>query len=148
MNNIQKIAIYFILIINFYLLFIIYRYWQADIYYNTNKIEKALVISPNEPLYVAKLDPFKALSLSPYNMNIRKILVNYLIENDKLKDAEQVLLDGIKFAPYNPELYYKLGLLQVKLSKYDQALLNFKKALYLKPNYTEVNDIIGKWYKK
>lgn len=160
MTNIQKTLILIVLIINFYLLFIIYRYWQADIYYAKSEVEKALKISPNEPIYISKLalidnkveTALKALTLNPYNQNIRKILISNLVKNsDKNSDnlilAESVVKDGIVFSPNDPKLYYQLGILQLKINKSSEALKNLEKSVELKANYKEGRFALGITYK-
>ncbi|EKE05049.1 MAG: hypothetical protein ACD_19C00426G0071 [uncultured bacterium] len=163
----QKIAIYFVLIINFYLLFVIYQYWRADIYFNSSQFEKALDISPNEPNYISKYALSKAsvelslnaLNLSPYNQNVRKILISNLVKNsdketnnllpkaDQILLAEGVIKDGIVLSPNDPRLYYQLGILQLKIAKSDEAVKNLEKTVELKPNYKEGRFALGSIYK-
>ncbi|MDP3917931.1 MAG: O-antigen ligase family protein [Candidatus Woesebacteria bacterium] len=156
----ERLMIYLVLIINIYFLFIIYYYWKADIYYNSSQFEKALSISPNEPNYISKLaltdtkveTASKALKLSPYNQNVRKILISNLVKNadtdpNNLKLAETVINNGIKLSPNDPKLYYQLGILQLKIAKNNEAVANLEKAVELKTNYKEGRYALGMTYK-
>lgn len=155
MNNYQKIAISFVLIINSYLLFIIYNYWKADIYFNSSQFEKALEITPNEPNYISKLalsensidTAFKALKLNPYNQNSRKILISNLVSSNNLEQAEYIIIDGIYKSPHDPKLYYQLGILQLKIGKNKEAIESLEKSVELKPNYKEGRFALGSTYK-
>lgn len=160
MTNTQKILIFIVLIINFYLLFIIYRYWKADIYFNSQKFEKALNISPNEPIYISKQSLIKsdiemakkALEFVPYNQNVRKILISNLVktsdkEINNLLLAEGVIKDGIETSPHDPRLYYQLGILELKIGKNSEAINSLQKSVELKPNYKEGRFALGSTYK-
>lgn len=145
-------------------LYSIYRYYQADIYYNLAKkynrgkvtdsaiksINKALSISPKEGIYVAELaladskveTAIKAQDLNPYNQNIRRILVNNLVKDSSnnqgnLLLAEGALKDSLSISPNDPLLYYQLGILQIKINKNLEGVENIKKSVALKSNYKE-----------
>lgn len=151
----------------------IYNYWSADIHYNNarnyNKensadkakaeIEKALKVSPNEPLYIAELSltnkdinlAAKALDLNPYSQNVRNILISNLNSGSKenqnyLLVAEQIAEIGTQVAPMNPKIFYQLGILNLKNNKIEIALKNLEKALVLKPNYKEGRFALGLTY--
>lgn len=148
----QIIGIFFVLCAMCYLLYCAAKYWQADIYYNRSEISKALEISPKEPIYMAKLAltnnsveiAKNALSLSPYNINIRRILISILIKNNDLINAEKILIEGIKISPNDPKLYYQLSLLDIKLNKLQDAILNLEKAIQIKPNYEDAGFVLEK----
>lgn len=151
----------------------IFKYYQADIYYNIARkynrqkssdnaiksINKALEISPNEGLYVAELaladskveTAVKAQNLNPYSQNIRRILVNNLVkDSDKNKGnlllAEGALKDSLSISPSDPLLYYQLGILQIKINKGSEGLENIKKSVELKSNYKEARYALGLIY--
>jgi len=150
----QKITICFVLIINFYLLFIIYNYWKSDVYFNSSQFEKALAITPTEPNFISKLalsdgnieTAFKALKLNPYNQNTRRILISNLVNSNNLEQAEYIILDGIDKSPNDPKLYYQLGILQLKLGTEKEAIESLEKAVELKPNYKEGRFALGVTY--
>lgn len=159
MTNLQKILIVIVLIINSYLLFIIFRYWKADIYFNSSQFKKALEISPNESIYISKLalaeldieKAKKALDLAPFNQNVRKILVSNLFKNsaeqpDNLKLAEAVIKDGIEVSPHDPKLFYQLGIIQLKTGDVENGITNLIKSVSLKPNYKEARFALGATY--
>lgn len=167
MTNLQKILILIVLIVNFYLLLIIFRYWKADIYYSLSKTEsqnkslinKALQISPNEPLYISEealinsnIDTAKkALDIAPFNQNVRKVLISNLFKNstkepDNLKLAEAVIKDGIDISPNDPRLYYQLGIVQIRIGNVENGVNSLIKSISLKPNYKEARFALGAIY--
>lgn len=161
MTNIQKTLILIVLIINFYFLFIIFRYWKADIYYNKLDFKNALLLIPKEPNYISKLaltngdveTALKALILNPYNQNVRKILVSNLVKNsdkeiDNLLLTEGIVKDGIEVSPHDPRLYYQLGILQLKIDKNNDAIKSLEKSIELKANYKEARFALGATYKE
>lgn len=156
----ERFAIFAILLSTYYILHTTYSYWKADVYYNSSKFDQALNISPNEAIYISKkalIDTnveiaTKALKLSPFNQNIRKILINNLVKNadtdpNNLKLAENVIKEGIKLSPNDPRLYYQLGILQLKIAKNNEAITNLEKAVLLKSNYKEGRYALGVTYK-
>jgi len=166
MNNTQKSLILTTILITTYFLYSIFNYWKADIYYNRSDFSNAISISPNEAIYISKLSlsntsietSLKALSSSPYNQNIRKILISNLVKKSEenpnnLILAEGVIKDGIVLSPNDPKLYYQLGILQLKMygtlrdSKNNDAVLNLEKSVELKSNYKEGRFALGATYK-
>lgn len=170
----ERFAIFAILLSTYYILHTTYSYWKADISYNIAKnlnrsnksqeaiakINEALSFSPNESIYLYELaltdtkieTADKALKLTPFNQNVRKMLINNLVKNadtdpTNLKIAETVIKDGIKISPNDPKLYYQLGILQLKLSKNNEAITNLEKAVLLKSNYKEGRYALGVTYK-
>lgn len=151
MTNTQKILILVVLIINSYLLFIIYTYWKADVLYNKSEFEKALSITPNEPIYISKQSLIKsdvemakkALNLAPLNQNIRKILISNLVSSNNLEGAEKIILEGIIISPNDPRLYYQLGILQLKIGKNNEAIISLQKSIKLKSNYQDPINILN-----
>ncbi len=174
LNIFQKTSILLIMLSLSFTLYAIYNYWSADTHYNKAKglnrsnqsdqaiieIEKAVSAFPNESLYLYELaladtkveTANKAFKLTPFNQNVRKMLINNLIKNadtdpTNLIVAESVLRNGIKLSPNDPKLYYQLGLLQLKLVKNDEAVVNLQKSVELKPNYKEGRFVLGMTYK-
>jgi O-antigen ligase len=170
----EKLSIFAVYCIMVLVLYFIYRYWSADIAYNKarslnksykqdqaiTEINKALKFSPKEAVYLSELaladtkveTALDALALSPYNQNIRKILISNLVKNsdkspDNLLLAEKVILDGTQKSPNDPKLYYQLGILQLKIGKNDEAIKNLKMSIQLKPNYKEGHYALGMTYK-
>jgi tetratricopeptide (TPR) repeat protein len=156
-----------------FLTYQIYNYWRADVYYNnarnfnknnkvdeaTQEINKAISISPNEPLYLAELAlakkdvdlSAKALDLNPYNQNIRNILISNLsIGSKETKEylivAEQIAEMGTQIAPMNPKIHYQLGILNLKNNNLENGLSSLEKAVLLKPNYKEGRFALGLTY--
>lgn len=157
------------------LLFYLARYFQADVHYNNARnlnrqskpnqalieINKAVAITPKEAVYYYELaladtkitTANLALSLSPYNQNLRKVVISNLVKNaDKsptnLLIAEDVVKEGISQSPNDPKLYYQLGILQLKMTKNDEAVISLQKAIELKTNYKEARYALGSVYKE
>lgn len=152
----QYILISCLLLSTFYILHSTFKYWKADIYYNSSNFDKALTISPNEPNYVSKSSlsdssvetALEALKMNPYNQNSRRILISNLVKNakespDNLLIAEKVILDGISKAPNDPKLYYQLGILQLKIDKNTDGINSLIKSVELKPNYKDGRFALG-----
>ena len=173
LDFINQILIVVVTLISLFLINLVRNYYFADIAYakakNYNRlkdsknaiseISKALVISPNEPIYIAELaqadskvqTATRALNLAPYNQNVRKILISNLLKNvntnpDNLLNAEKVINDGILISPVDASLYYQLGIIELKLGKDDKALESIKKSVELKPNYKEGRFALGLIY--
>lgn len=153
-----------VLLATYYMLQTIYSYWQADIYYSNAKknnrdgkselamtnINKALEINKNEPIYIAELslatgnfeESAKALDASPYNQNIRNILISNLNKAAEQNSmalilAEEIAKTGTVITPKNPRIFYQLGILNIKNNKLVDGLLNLERAVELKANYKE-----------
>lgn len=84
----------------------------------------------------------KALSLSPNDVNIKKVVFSAYIrlsvaDSKYLVKAASILEEAIKEAPTDAKLYYNLGLSYARLGRTDDAFTNLKKAIDLKSNYKE-----------
>lgn len=170
LNTTSIILIVIVILSTLFGIYKIYLYYKADTYYNRARISNrlrskdeaikninnALTISPDESVYLAELaiadttveSAIKALSKSPFNQNIRRILFSNLVKNSDenenyLMMAETVIKDGISISPNDPQLYYELGILQTKINKDEEALDNLKKSVELKPNYKEARFALG-----
>jgi len=170
----QKLFIILVLLTTIYTLYTIRSYWQADISYNKARslarinnfdeaiaeLDKSISFSPTEAIYVSELalndktdeTALRALDLSRYNQNVRKIVVNNLVGNsdkkpDNLLLAEEIIREGIDFAPYDPKLFYQLGILQLKMGKNIEAVINLSNSVELKSNYKEGRFALGATYK-
>ena len=191
----QKIYISILIIISIIFLFLISRYWIADIYYNKARlfnrqgepvsagknIIKALNFSPKEAIYwseyatsnteIAVLfaenneyekgleyansaiyESEKSIYLSKYNLNLKKTLFGIyyklsMFNESYLNKAEEINKEAISISPYDPKLFYQLGLLQLKLDKVNDALTSLEKSVLLKPNYKDARFALGSTYK-
>lgn len=170
----QIVGITFVLCTMYYVLFCVAKYWQADIFYNKAKtlerenknseaiqeLNKSISFSKNEAIYISEIalndesdeTALKALDLNKYNQNIRRIVVNNLVNNSdtnqyNLLFAEEIIKEGIKLAPNDPKQYYQLGILELKMGKNEEAVKNLEKSVSLKPNYKEGRFILGATYK-
>lgn len=164
LSTFHKIAILFVVCALYFVLSTIYKYWQADIFYSNAKkhnrngnyelaiasMNNALAINKKEPLYIAELslatgninDSAVALDASPYNQNIRNILINNLNKaadqnSNALLLAEEIARTGTIVTPKNPRIFYQLGILNIKNNKLADGLLNLEQSVKLKPNYKE-----------
>ena len=173
LGNKEWLSILVVVLIAGYVLNLIYKYWQADISFNSAKnlnrsnkpdaaiveINKALAFEPNEPIFIYELaladgtveTANNALSLSPFNQNLRKILISNLVKNvdtnpENMLLAEDVVKDGIDISPRDPRLYYQLGILNLKNNKIEEGIKNFEKSVELKANYKEARFALGLTY--
>lgn len=170
LNGNQVVGITLVLCTMSYVLFCVAKYWQADIYYSNAKknnrdgkselamtnINRALEVNKNEPLYLAELslatenfeESARALDASPYNQNIRNILISNLNKaadqnSNTLLLAEEIAKTGTIITPKNPRIFYQLGILNIKNNKLVDGLLNLEKSVELKPNYKEARFALG-----
>jgi len=104
--------------------------------------------TPKESIYFSE----KAILLSPFNLNIKK---NFVVVLTKLSKFDQKLLlraidvvnSSIDISPNDPGLYYKLGLLKIKINDEKNGIKSLIKAIELKENYKEARFILGSVYK-
>ena len=71
-----------------------------------------------------------------------KLLLRY----SKYDEAEETLTKAIKYDKGNYEAYYYRGCTKFNRSMYDEAILDFEKALEIKPNYADAEFNLGKIY--
>jgi curved DNA-binding protein CbpA len=76
--------------------------------------------------WAIKLEPKKAKYWSYLSLSFTKI-------PDRLKEAEEALLEAIKFDPYNAEHYVNLGMIYIKAGMKKRAYNQFKKAMKFDP---------------
>ncbi|MBU4186346.1 MAG: tetratricopeptide repeat protein, partial [Proteobacteria bacterium] len=74
----------------------------------------------------------------PNYYQARMILGNTFMYQGKIKEAQEAFESLIKIAPENPAGYFRLGLLQRLLGKYDLALANFDKAMTINNKLVDV----------
>jgi tetratricopeptide (TPR) repeat protein len=115
------------------------------------KYEQVLKENPNNDTvlyelsfsYQMKKDYRKSLELAYKGVQYKSdelILFYVVIGNDldelgEPKKAVEVYKQGIKLAPDHAMLYYNLALTSARLSDFDEARKNLKKAVYLNPNH-------------
>ena len=71
-----------------------------------------------------------------------------LVREGKLRAGLQHLLDAVKLGSENPDLYHELAKVYFDLGEYDLSLANFKKALALRPQFSEALNNMGVLYVK
>ncbi|KKP47954.1 MAG: hypothetical protein UR39_C0002G0057 [Candidatus Woesebacteria bacterium GW2011_GWA1_33_30] len=164
-NIMQWVFIVGVIFITYYLLLMISRYWLADIHYNKAKlfnksgnlpmakqeILKSLKYSPNEALYINELAVSqgnidlakKAVSLSSYNINLRRSLSSIYSRNAKYQEAIDTLKDASKNVPNDPKNYYQIGIYYLKINDLNNAAVYFTKSVELKPNYKDARFALG-----
>lgn len=175
-----------ILLVELFLLIKLANYYRADIYYNKallsnrsskyteakDHINKAIEISPNEPLYLNELATAlantaktpedasrvmetseKAIIFAPNNLNLKRIYSVLLIKlsqynRNYLSTSIEVIKGGLKIAPTDPKLLYQLGLLYLKTGQNQLGVETLEKSVALKPNYKESRFALGVIYKE
>ncbi|MEK7188746.1 MAG: O-antigen ligase family protein [Patescibacteria group bacterium] len=121
-------------------------------------LAKAIEISPNEAIFHAKLaesysktgiteltdftleEIDKAILLSPYNLNIKRVKYNILLElslTDKKYGLQTVplLIQMASLAPTDAKINYNLGISYQRVGGSTQAIEVLEKVTGLKPNY-------------
>ena len=102
------------------------------------KILKPFFDNPNSSFYVNQLK--KITKLSP------KILI------DELKNFEKAVpayAEYLSTSPVNPgQTYYRLGLCQVEIAKYEEAVASFLEALKETPQDVRLNSHLAETYQK
>ena len=69
-------------------------------------------------------------------------LENY--ENIKIKDY----IHALKLTPNDPNIYNNLGILLIKLHKYQEAITCFKKAIKINSNFETAHNNLGNAYQE
>lgn len=168
LKSFQIIFVAIIVIFASYLLYLLGRYFMADIHYNKarlfnrsgnvamakTEISKSIQISKSEPLYLNELglaennvEPIKiAVSLSPYNINLLRSLAGIYSKNNKIQDAIKTIDTAIGLTPNDPKLYYQVGIYFIKLGNLLETEVYLKKSIELKPNYKDARFALGLTY--
>lgn len=84
----------------------------------------------------------RAISLSPSNVNIRRVEFGIYVKLSTVDEkylglARDSLMETIKLAPTDAKLYYNLGVADANLGDYEKAVSSFEKSIELKPNYAD-----------
>ena len=72
--------------------------------------------------------------------------VNLMYNTYKFAEAEEQFSIAIKYDKENYEAYYYRGCTKFNRSLYDAAILDFEKALEIKPDYTDAEFALGRTY--
>jgi Flp pilus assembly protein TadD len=72
--------------------------------------------------------------------------VQTLIEDEKYQDAISALQKLLKEAPTNADMLNLLAYSQRKLQRFDEALVNYHKALEIEPEHRGANEYLGELY--
>jgi type IV pilus assembly protein PilF len=73
-------------------------------------------------------------------------LGNSLVQQGDLRGGLEKLLEANKLEPDNPNIHNELGLVYRDLEAYPKSLFHFKKALTLKPKFSEARNNLGTLY--
>lgn len=77
----------------------------------------------------------KAIELSPYSLEPRENEVQDLIKRGRVSQALDLQTQLVEKAPELPTSYYNLGLLQMQVGHFNDAVLSTQKAIELVPYY-------------
>ena len=88
----------------------------------------------------------KALEIDPKNSNTYNNLSIILINLGRLHEAEDVCERSIKIDKKNPQLFNNYGIVLQNKGKFKEAIINYKKAISLKPDFSLANRNIGTLY--
>lgn len=72
--------------------------------------------------------------------------VELMYRANRYAEAEEQFSQAIKYDKNNYEAYYYRGCTKFNRSMYDEAILDFEKALEIKPNYADAEFNLGKIY--
>ena len=72
--------------------------------------------------------------------------VQTLIEDEKYQDAISELQQLLKESPTDADMLNLLAYSQRKLRRFDEALVNYQKALDIEPEHRGANEYLGKLY--
>ena len=89
-----------------------------------------------------------ALADGDYNNDRNSPLspVKTLIEEEKYQDAISALQKLLEETPTNADMLNLLAYSQRKLQRFDEALVNYQKALDIKPKHRGANEYLGELY--
>lgn len=76
-----------------------------------------------------------------YSLLIDEANIHYRNGNEQL--FKEKLEEAITLNPTEPTLYYNVGVMNMNQNKVDEAITNFKKAIELKPDYSDAYNNIG-----
>jgi Flp pilus assembly protein TadD len=74
------------------------------------------------------------------------VSVQALIEDEKYQDAISALQKLLKETPTNADMLNLLAYSQRKLQRFDEALVNYRKALDIEPEHLGANEYLGELY--
>ena len=84
----------------------------------------------------------------PEDPNVLTTLTDWLIQTNRLEQAEEVAKTALRVLPEQPEVYLILGRLQRLKGKLDQAISHLSSAITLKPDLVEAYIELGKTYQE
>lgn len=91
----------------------------------------------------------RAEEFQPDDMMVKVVLVSYLLKSGRRLEAEAKLKEVVISADdYDPNLFYNLGLVQVELGHWDEALISAHRAYgsgFPLPGLKEALKRAGKW---
>ncbi len=94
--------------------------------------------------YSAQLAELQSRALKePMNFQVQSSTALFLYNMGMYSEAEKYYLKSLELIPERRDLWYKLGVIYMKLSRYDEAIDLYKRLLALKPEDTEVLANIG-----
>jgi hypothetical protein len=111
----------------------------------------------NKFIQLASQESKISTDLSAKNINLKRTQAGIYYKlasfnENYLELAEKTLKDAISITPFDPKLYYQLGILQLKLNstlrdKNQEALKNLEKSVELKTNYKDGRFALGSVFK-
>lgn len=118
------------------------KYEKADIYKNLIYIARAIDRDETKALELVQT----AKQKFPNDKSIAQEEINILISTNRTDEAKNKLTESITKDPSNPSLYYTLAYMNEQTKNLDDAIVNYKKAIELKPDYFEACYNLGVLY--
>lgn len=148
----QKILVLVIIGIMSWLLILVGQYWRADYFYAQGDYEKAIRLSPKEPLYRVAAgfpeDLETAVKMAPRNIKVLEMAAGAysdLGEKDRKYYLKAIEIQErlTTLAPTYAKFYYSLGLNYLFVGNTTKATEALQHSLELKPNYEKAEQLIG-----
>lgn len=122
---------------------------QLAVVYFQNNLKK----QANQLVKQALLENNHALELSPNNVNFFKTSVKMYFELSTLDEkylfsALETLKIAKKLSPTDPKIDYNLGILYGRTNQNEQAIISFKNAALLKPNFKDAYFALALFYEQ
>lgn len=88
----------------------------------------------------------KARLADPKNANVLLFLGMDYLDLDKVDKAREVLEIGVEAHPQDPQLHFQLGIAYDRLNRFDEAVKQFERVLYLDPKNAAAMNYLGYSY--
>lgn len=85
----------------------------------------------------------EALIREPKTLIAYKVMMRSSLERDQLSMARLVALRALKLDEADPEIYFAMGQINLKEGEREKALLQFKRAVEVRPDYLPAHNVLA-----